>query len=193
MRTIILDTESNGMRTEQICQLSYIISDDGSYEGKNFFFSVDCMNEYAQKKHGFSKLRLYELSRGRTFAQRADEFIEDFIGVDLICGHNIKSDMRLLALCFGDAGYKLPEIKTFCTMLHFDNAANMKDRHGKHKRPSLAELCRFYNISDERILDYCVSVFGPSAYKAHDARFDTAATTLCILKGQENGDVKGVI
>lgn len=193
MKTIILDTESNGMRPEQICQLAYVIAEDGMYTGRNYFFSVDCMNEYAQKKHGFSKMRLYELSRGRTFAQRADEFIEDFVDADLICGHNIKSDMRLLDLCFGDAGYKLPKIKTFCTMQHFDRAADSKNKHGKHKTPNLGEVCRLYNLTPETISDFCVTVFGPKAYKAHDARYDTAATLLCILNGQQNGDLMGVI
>ena len=192
MKTIVLDTEMNGMRREDICQLSFIVNDNGFVTGENYFFSVESMNEYAQKKHGFSKMRLYELSRGRTFAQRADEFIDELATADLICGHNISGDMRVLKMCFNDAGYQLPDIKTFCTMKHFDAAVGAKNRHGKHKPPNLEELCNFYNLTEDDILCFCVEVFGKSAYKAHDARYDAAATYLCIARGQENGDVKGV-
>lgn len=193
MKTIVLDTESNGMRREQICQLSYIVVEDNNVLGKNFFFSVDCMNEYAQKKHGFSKHRLYELSGGRSFVQRFGEFFDDFIDVDLICGHNISSDARILKLSFGDAGYGFPKCRQFCTMAHFDNAVNAKNRHGKHKQPRLDEVCAFFGVKEQDILDCCIELFGESAYRAHDARFDTAATYLCILEGQRRGDLKGVI
>lgn len=193
MKTIILDTESNGMKYDQICQLSYIIVEDHELTAKNFFFSVDSMNPYAQKKHGFSKLRLHELSRGRSFKDQYTDFIDDFVDADLICGHNIASDVRLLKLCFGDVGYSLPLCDTFCTMLHFDNATHLKNRTGKHKLPTLGELCRHFRIPEQRIQDFCVFLFGQSAYRAHDARFDTTATYLCIVEGQKRGDLKGVV
>jgi len=193
LKTIILDTESNGMKPEQICQLSYILVEDNNVLGKNFFFSVSCMNEYAQKKHGFSKFRLHELSLGRRFTQRFDEFFDDFIDVDLICGHNVSSDVRLLKLSFGDAGYGFPKCRTFCTMQHFDNATNFKNKHGKHKQPRLDELCSYFGITEDSITKTCVEIFGNSAYRAHDARYDATATYLCILEGQNRGDLKGVI
>lgn len=193
MKTIILDTEANGMKYEQICQLSYIITNEYEPIARNFFFAVDSMNEYAQKKHGFSKMRLYELSRGRTFTERFPEFLDDFIDVDLICGHNVDSDVRLLKLCFADAGYGFPKAKTFCTMRHFDNATNLKNKNGKHKPPRLEELCWYYRIPETRIQDFCAYLFGESAYRAHDARYDATATYLCILEGQKRGDLKGVI
>lgn len=193
MTTIVLDTESNGSKFEQMCQLSFIVADNGIFTGENYFFSVDSMNPYAQKKHGFSKKLLYDLSLGRTFAQRVDEFIEKIVSADLICGHNVKSDMRLLDLCMRDAGYKLPPIKTFCTMQHFDNAANAKDKHGKHKPPRLDELCKLYSIGEDNIQGFCLAMFGHSAYKAHDARYDAAATFMCINEAQKRGDLKGVI
>lgn len=193
MRTIILDTESNGMRPEQICQLSYIIAENGQLTGRNFFFSVEHMNEFAQKKHGYSKMRLYELSGGRDFVERFEEFRGDFGGVDLICGHNISADVRLLKLSFRDAGALYPKIKELCTMRHFDNAMHLKDKRGKHKYPRLDELCRYYNIDDKAVRRLCTKVFGKTSYRAHDARFDTVATLLCIQEGQNRGDIRGVI
>lgn len=193
MKTLILDTESNGMRPEQLCQLSYIIAENGHNTGRNFFFTVTCMNDYAREKHGFSKMRLFELSRGRKFVDQFDEFRSDFEGVDLICGHNIAADTRMLKLSFEDAGAIYPKPKEFCTMAHFDNALHMKDKHGKHKPPNLGELCRHFRLSDEEIEKYCIHMFGPSAYHAHDARFDAAATCLCIMQAQERGDIRGVM
>ena len=193
MKTIILDTEMNGMPRQEICQLSYIMSIDGERSGRNFFFSVPSMNEYAQKKHGFSKYRLYELSGGRGFVQRFDEFFDDFMDVDLICGHNIDADLRVLKYSFADAGYGFPKTRTFCTMAHFDNAMHLKNKHGKHKPPRLDELCKYMRLNDEQIQKYCAEMFGKSAYRAHDARFDAAATCLCILEGQKRGDIRGVM
>lgn len=193
MTTIILDTELNGTKRQDVCQLSYIICENGDMTGKNFFFAVDSMNEYAQKMHGFSKMRLYELSRGRTFRERFNEFFDDFILCDLVCGHNVKADVRALNRAFGDVGYAFPNCRTFDTMSHFEFAVGAKNKFGKHKPPRLDELCKFFGLTDEKITDFCVSIFGESACRAHDARFDTAATTLCILEGQKRGDVKGVI
>ena len=193
MRVIILDSEFNGLRPQQICQLSYIIAEDGQTTGRNFFFTVTNMNPYAQKKHGFSKYRLYTLSKGRSFVDRFTEFADDFRNVDLICGHNISADTRVLKDSFADAGYDWPNPKELCTMAHFDCATNMKNKLGKHKPPSLTELCEYFGLTDEEIEKYCLEVFGKSAYHAHDARFDAAATTLCILRAQERGDLQGVI
>lgn len=193
MRSMIVDTESNGMKPEQICQLSYIIADNGELTAKNFFFSVSCMNEYAQKKHGLSKHRLYTLSSGRLFSERFMEFQSDFYDIDLICGHNIGSDTRLLSLCFLDSGCSFPKIREFDTMRHFDNALHLKSRTGQHKYPNLGELCGYYRIKDEQIQEFCSEMFGKSALKAHDSRYDTAATCLCIIEGQRRGDLKGVI
>lgn len=193
MKTIIVDTESNGMRPEQLCQLSYIIAENGTLTGRNFFFSVSCMNEYAQKKHGFSKKRLYDLSGGRDFKYFFSQFADDFNGADLICGHNVSSDTRMLKIAFSDTGYAFPTIREFCTMQHFDNAMHLKDRNGRHKPPRLSELCGYMGIKDERIQRFCVEMFGKSAYRAHDARFDVAATCMCIKEGQRRGDIRGVI
>ena len=193
MKSIILDTESNGMRPEQICQLSYIIANDGQLYGRNFFFSVTSMNEYAQMKHGFSKMRLYQLSGGHDFNYFANEIMADLDDADLVCGHNIEADVRVLSMCYFAAGCAWPKIKEFCTMRHFDNCIRAKNKHGKHKLPRLEELYRYYGINDERIQQFCTEMFGKSAFRAHDARFDAAATCLCILKAQEHGDVRGVI
>lgn len=193
MKTIVLDTEMNGMPRQEICQLSYIMSVDGVRTGRNYFFTVASMNTYAQKKHGFSKHRLYELSGGRSFLERFYEFCDDFLDVDLICGHNVSSDLHVLRGSFADAGFQLPRVRAFCTMNHFDNAMHLTNKLGSHKPPRLDELCRYMGLTETQIQDFCKDMYGKSAYRAHDARFDAAATFLCIEEGQRRGDIRGVI
>lgn len=193
MKTIILDTEMNGSHRQDICQLSYIINNDGELTGHNFFFSVPEMNPYAQKKHGFSKMRLHQLSGGKTFVERFGEFYDDFADADLICGHSVSNDLRVLKLSFADAGCDFPKTRIFCTMLHFQNAMHLVGRTGKPKPPRLEELCEYLGLTEECIQGFCAEVFGKSACRAHDARYDTAATYLCIQEAQKHGDLKGVI
>ena len=87
MKILMFDTETTGLRPGQICQLSYIVIDNSTkpYDvyGKNFFFSVDYMEESAEQIHGFSKELLEELSGGVTFEECYHEFIEDFLIVIL--------------------------------------------------------------------------------------------------------------
>lgn len=193
MKTIILDTESNGMKPEQICQLSYIICEDGEVRGRNFYFSVDCMNDYALKKHRLSKQKLYGLSRGERFKDRAELFYRDLSSADMVCGHNIASDMRVIDIELNRLALYTPQIRWFDTMKHYDNAMHLVGKTGQHKPPRLDELWRYFRIPEERIDRAVAQIFGPSHTMAHDARFDATATYLCIYEAQQRGDIRGVI
>lgn len=194
MKTIVFDTESNGMQPEQVCQLSYIISEDGLVTGRNFFFSVDCMNDYAFKKHKLSKRRLYDLSGGRRFKDRFDDISRDFMDADMFCGHNVAADIRIMNVEFSRLNTRLPEnARHFCTMKHYDNAMHLKGKTGQHKPPRLDELCRYFLINRDEIEKACEHIFGRHGYMAHDARYDATATYLCISAAQRRGDIRGVI
>lgn len=193
MKTIIFDTEGNGYRDEQICQLSYLIKDGGRIDARNYFFKVDAMNEYAQKVHGFSKAALEKLSCGQTFFERSDEIFADFASADMLVGHNIKSDVQRMKAEFGKCGMTFVPKKRFCTMVHFNNALNLTGKKGQRKYPKLSELCRYYNVRDEQVERMVVTLFKTRHTQQHDARFDTVATYLCVLQATKAGDVKGVI
>lgn len=193
MKTIILDTECNGMRDEAICQLSAIVVDDGYYTGINRWFAVHQMNDYAVRIHGLSKLRLHELSGGVTFEDWAMNNIDLILGADIYAGHNVSQDMHVVRKNLARIGIEFKPAKTFCTMKYFDAALHLKSKSGKTKPPRLDELCAYYRISEDNIIKQCQIVFGEGRYHAHDARYDTAATLLCILEAQRRGDVKGVI
>ena len=193
MKTIVFDTEGNGFRDEQLCQLSYIVKDEAKIEGKNYYFKVNAMNEYAQKVHGLSRLALERLSGDRVFADLGEEIYKDFCGADIIVGHNIKSDIQRIRTEFCRCGLIYTPKKKFCTMTHFNNALNLTGRLGQRKYPKLSELCGFYGIEEKKIENMVEDLFNAKNAKQHDARYDAAATYLCLLKATKAGDVKGVI
>lgn len=193
MRTVILDTECNGLTDEAICQLSAIIVDDGVYTGINRYFSVDQMGEFALKVHGLSKMRLFELSGGKTFEDCAAEILKLLDVPDIYVGHNISQDIHVIEKNLKRIGMNLGKVRTFCTMKHFNTALHLKSRTGQAKPPRLDELCSHYRIEEDAVFDLCYRVFGEGRYQAHDARYDSAATLLCVLEAQRRGDVRGVI
>lgn len=192
MRTIVFDTEGNGERDDHICQLSYLIRDGDNYDAKNFYFTVDVMNPYAQKVHGLSRMRLHELSGGRRFKDDADEIFSDFNAADIIVGHNIRSDVDRLNLEFERLGLKYTPKHCLCTMKHFNNAMQMQSRDGHRKYPKLSELCAYYNVADDVILQMCRILFNADGAACHDARYDASATYLCLLAAKRSGDIRMV-
>ena len=88
MKLLIFDTETTSVRPGNICQLTYILIDASKKPqttiGKNFFFTVDDMEEGAEAIHGFSLEKLYELSEGRDFLDTVHEFMPDFFEADFI-------------------------------------------------------------------------------------------------------------
>lgn len=193
MKAIVFDTEGNGMFDESICQLSAIVIEDGTYTGFNRYFAVNQMNDHAVKVHGLSKMRLHELSHGQKFEDWAIDNIQSLLGADIYIGHNVQQDVRVLRKNLKRIDVDIGEIRTFCTMKHFDMALHLKSRTGQAKPPRLDELCAHYMIADKDVLALCERVFGEGRYRTHDARYDSAATLLCVLEGQRRGDVKGVI
>ena len=193
MKTVVFDTECNGMFDEAICQLSAIIVENGEYIGINRYFAVDHMNDYAMRVHGLSKMRLYDLSGGVRFEEWAVENIHPFLNADVYVGHNVSQDMHVLRKNLKRIGINFDKAKTFCTMKHFNSALHLKGKTGQAKPPRLDELCAYYKIEEDAIFAFCTRVFGEGRYHAHDARYDSAATLLCVLAAQKCGDLKGVI
>ena len=101
MKLLFFDTETTSIKPGNICQLSYIVIDASTKPqkttGKNFFFTVDSMDEGAQAIHGFSLEKLYELSDGREFLEFVHEFMPDFFDADFIIGHNVQFDILMKA------------------------------------------------------------------------------------------------
>lgn len=194
MKLVVFDTETTDLRPGQICQLSYLIAADGRVAGKNLFFSVDEMNESSQAVHGMSMERLEELSGGERFEDRAQEIFDDFSACELLVGHNVAFDDRFLRTELTRAGYELPRIRTFCTMNYFtgDMQLRRKFRTGRPKPPKLIELAEYMELKTEDVEKNSEAWFGGGA-AAHDARFDTAMTYMCLAEGARRGMIRGVL
>lgn len=194
MRIITFDTEATDLVPGQICQISYLIHEDGKTAGKNYWFSVDEMSEGAYEVHGMSLDDLDELSGGERFEDRAEELYEDFSSAGMWIGHNVAADDRYLRVEMERCGKKLRRINTFCTMNYFGGIMNMKRKvaTGRPKPPRLEELAEWYELTPERIAERADEWFGGGG-AAHDSRYDTAATWMCVLAASARGDVRGIV
>ena len=194
MKLIVFDTEATDLTPGQICQLSYLMVENGSVTGKNMFFQVDEMSEGAQEVHGMSLEDLEQLSGGERFEDRVAEIFADFEWADMLVGHNVAADDRYIRVEFERTGRKLKKKLTFCTMNYFTSTTNLKRKvnTGRPKPPRLEELWEHYGISTDDIAARSAEWFQGGG-QAHDARFDTAATYMCLLEATKKGDVRGVL
>ena len=193
MKLLFFDTETTGIKPGSICQLSYIVTDTSTKPqtttGKNFFFTVDEMGEEAQKIHGFSLEKLYELSNGMYFEDFFEEFLNDFIEADFIIGHNVQFDIKFLKHELSGLGEDFIPSHIFCTMQYYKDICKILKSSGDFKNPKLEEVIKFLNISKEKIAETADKLFmGSGNY--HDARFDTAATYLTVIEGIKKGYIK---
>ena len=194
MKIAYIDTEGNGNGSnEQICQLSYLVFNDGAKKAVNRYFTVNSMNPHAYKVHGLSKYRLAELSGGKRFVDCADEVCDDLCDCDYIIGHNVRADIAALRTEFQRCKLPYRYRNHICTMRHFSNALKLVSKTGAKRYPKLSELCSYYNISEPSIQIACDLLFGAGEYAPHDARFDVAAVYMCIQAAKKAGDIRGVI
>lgn len=194
MSVLIFDTEATDLIPGQICQLSYLLADGGNVTGKNLFFEVDDMSEGALEVHGLTLDMLRELSGGARFEDAAREVLQDFASAKLWVGHNVSADEKYLRVEMERCGLKLPKKPTFCTMNYFTSDMNLmrKVNIGRPKPPKLTELVQHFDLSEEFVAERAAEWFGGGG-ALHDARFDTAATYLCLVEGTKRGRLRGVL
>lgn len=189
---LYFDTETTGLRPGQICQISYIIQDKNGATAKNFFFSVDFVEQSAFLVHGFSKEKLQSLSGGKKFCDSFLEIKEDFMNADLIVSHNTSFDFSFMRKEYE----RLNEIflikNEFCSMKKFTPICKLKRKSGEgFKYPKLSELCEFLGICDEEVQKNTQKLFSACS-SFHDARFDTSAVYLAVNKGLEKDYFKEI-
>ena len=190
MKLLFFDTETTGVKPGSICQLSYIIVDTSTKPqktiGKNIFFTVDEMEPEAERIHGFSLGKLYELSEGMYFEDLYADFINDFLEADFIIGHNVQFDIKFLKHELLGLGEFFEPNNVFCTMKYYKDICKILRPTGDYKNPKLEEVINFLGITKDQISSKANELFqGSGDY--HDARFDTAATYLLIIEGLKKG------
>lgn len=193
MRVLVFDTEATHISNGQICQLSYLICDRPEIVGRNIYFTVDGMDEKSQEIHGLSYEMCVELSEGKHFEDFAEEIANDFKSVDTLVGHNIRFDMDILQKELDRTGIKAEFTKNqICTMNYFTPIMSLERKVGpRPKPPRLEELIDFFEISREMIAQRSIELFG-GGEAAHDARWDTMATYLCLEKAEKLGHIRHV-
>ena len=195
MRNVYFDTETTSLMPGQICQLSYIVEENMRLkEVKNYFFTVDSIDEGAQKAHGLTLEFLEKASGGLRFKDVHEEIYKVFNGSRLIA-HNLKFDERFLSSEFWRLGISFRPVAWQCTMEHSVDMLmipNRNSRYGKYKRPSLKELLRHFNINEDMVGEYSKFLFGGTGENYHDSRFDTTAIYVVtnILREKLQGGLK---
>lgn len=188
MKLVFLDTETTDKSPGQICQLTYIIYNNDSnnsndrVKAKNFFFDVDYVAEGAYKIHGFSVDKLKELSGNLKFNDLCKLFKNDLFESDFIIGHNINFDISFLRKEFERINTTFVPKNVFCSMNYFKNILKLKNSVGGIKSPKLSELLEYLKISEDTILETTNKLFNSESTYFHDARFDTTALYLAIVK-----------
>ncbi|WP_066873847.1 3'-5' exonuclease [Clostridium mediterraneense] len=192
MKLLFFDTETTSIKPGSICQLSYILVDTDckpqKTTGYNYFFTVEEMDPEAEKVHGFSLEKLYELSNGLYFEDQFENFLSDFQNADFVIGHNVPFDIKFLthelSALYMETEYAPKNI--FCTMKYYKDICKLVKPNGTYKNPKLEEVINYLGITKEQITATANKLFDGSG-NYHDARFDTAATYLVVIEGIKQG------
>lgn len=185
---VFLDTETTDLNPGQVCQLSYIVTNEKLevMKSRNYFFKIEHMSEGAESVHGFSKEKLEILSNGTEFKHMADEIFNDLSGKELIC-HNVTFDYRFMKTEFFRCGIEYG-VPTFCTMDYLTPIVAIPSPYyeGQYKWPRLSEALDYFSIDGKTdVIDKAKSLFKSSDVGFHDSRFDVAGLYLIYKKISE--------
>ena len=196
MKILYFDTETTGLSPKggyaygqaylgKICQLAYIIEEDGAFTAKNFYFAVEYVETGAKAVNGLNPRLLYELSGGREFSDDSEEIGRDFAEADVIVAHNFSFDHKFMEAEFSRINREFVYKRSFCTMRGCTSFLQLPPSRGKcFRAPSLAILAEFFKVSEEEVNEMNLRLFGARS-DAHDARYDTVKLALSCIKGRE--------
>lgn len=184
MRRVLLDTETTGITTGRVIQLSYIVlNKDNLFQyARNYYFYVDPSEMTAETTniHGIDHAKLEVLSRGLCF--------EDYIGrikKDLdwswFIAQNAEFDYKFLTWEFAACGQFFVPARVFCTKLYMANILKLPPNPGyaDYKWPSIGEITAYFGISKEQAIQTCKEIFNTDEAGQHDARYDVSLLYLC--------------
>lgn len=191
MNVLYFDTETTGLRADyvvvdgnvypgKICQLAYLINNDGQIRCKNFYFTVQAIDPAASAVTGLTVPLLQQLSQGREFADDIEEIAADFAGADLLVAHNLLFDERFMRAEFARLGYCF-EVgnRGRCTMRTFAPVLQLPSVRAQFKYPSLQEFATAYGVDNAMVMRYMAQWFDVQK-EAHDARHDVVKMYLAV-------------
>lgn len=178
---IYFDTETTALLPGRICQLAYIMESRQSVRRKNFYFTVDEMQESAQAIHGLSVAYLREISGGREFSDDADEIHDDFRSAKLIVSHNFRFDYAFMQEEFSRIGRLFEYGEDLCSMRYFTSILKLPRTFGNgYKYPKLSELMSFFGVSGE---DVARELSEEEAH-VHNAAYDVLGLYLALCRAR---------
>ncbi|TJX14591.1 3'-5' exonuclease [Tissierella creatinini] len=190
-RMLFLDTETTGLNPGSICQLSYLVIDQGEVIPNNYYFKVDYIEPGAQRVHGLSVKELVKLSNNKGFIDCYKEFINDFNSADILVAHNFNFDIRFIKTEFKRCGINYIYNDSLCTMRYFTNICRISNINGNgYKYPRLEELVNYFGIKENTIKNATKDLFQCKGLDYHDARFDTTAAYFCFVEALNKGLIR---
>lgn len=183
MGIVYLDTETTSINPGQICELSLILEENNRLKlAKNYFFSVESMDEGAAKVHGFSIESLKILSNGETFKDKYKE-IFDILANTTLVAHNLPFDEKFLSQELWRCGVSFIPGGRLDTMAYFKPIIKLparSRRYGPYKSPKLSEVLNYLGINEFEVNKYCKEIFQSDETSFHDSRFDTTAMFVAV-------------
>lgn len=190
-RILFLDTETTGLSPGNICQLSFLVIDEGKVTPNNYYFKVEYVEPGAQRVHGLSVNKLAQLSKNKTFIDYQDELIDEFNKSDILVAHNFNFDINFIKTEFKRCGINYIYNDSLCTMRYFTDVCRIPNSKGNgYKLPRLEELISYFEIKDRTIKSKTKELFNCNNIGYHDARFDTTAVYLCFMEALDRGLIK---
>lgn len=185
MKRILLDTETTGLDSGNVVQLSYIVlNENNEFErAENYFFTVDYVPQEVIDVHGFTQEKLKKLSGGKRFSDYVLKIKAD-LDWNWFIAHNAEFDYKFLAWEFAACGSYFIPARTFCTMRYMTNIMKLppKPGHVGYKYPRTSEMAEFFGVGLWDAKEVAVRFFGEENVSNHDARFDVSMLYLCYLK-----------
>lgn len=178
---LLLDTETTSYKPWQIAQLSCLLLDNerNIVQAKNFFFSVEEMDPYAQAIHWFSLEQLEELSEGYRFGDHINSILPLIENTTLIA-HNVQFDLKFMQHECNKINIDYNP-KTLCSMEYFTPICKIPHPQQQcFKWPKVAELMTHFDISHEDVQHTTKELFDTDDVNFHDARYDTVAVYLAM-------------
>ena len=181
---LFFDTETNGLPLDysapinnlinwpRVLQLSWIVTDD-----RGGLISV---NDYIIRPEGFtineSAISIHKITLSKAIAEGEDiktvlnSFISDVKSTEMIVGHNVEFDMKVVGAELLRNGYNDIFVgkRYFCTMKNTVEYCCIPRGNGRLKYPKLQEL---YSI-----------IFGKEFDDAHNSLNDIKATVNCFFE-----------